>query len=127
MTTINEEPSLFEPAPVTKPAATGWKTITLEEVTEVFDAWKNIHGKKRAVLSPERHRVIAKALVLFGREMVLDAVEGCSLSDWHMGRNPRGKLYNDVGLILRDAAHVEGFAELVEAGRSGGGFLGESK
>ena len=33
------------------------------------------------------------------------------MSDFHMGRNSRGKKYADIEIIFRDSAHVEDFID----------------
>jgi hypothetical protein len=35
------------------------------------------------------------------------------MSDWHQGKNPNNKKYNSIELILRDAEHIENFANMV--------------
>jgi hypothetical protein len=84
------------------------------QVREVFDYWVSQcrpNHRVRPVLSPERDRKIRKALETHGLEVCLAAIDGVLRSDWHMGRNPRAKEYNDISLVLRDAKHIEMFAE----------------
>lgn len=102
-----------------------WKDVPRPVVEEIFEVWQQVHSKKRAVLSQERLRAISKAVVDFGRETVLHAIHGASLSSWHMGKNPSGKKYNDISLILRNAEKVEGFAEVWVERQTAGGFLDE--
>lgn len=109
--------------PKADPSYKSWKDVPMVTVVEVFDAWRIGHDKKRSVLSPERHRVIAKAVMTYGLQMTLDAIHGCLLSPWHMGKNPRRKKYNDICLILRNAEKIEGFAEAFQDSNSKGGFL----
>ena len=40
------------------------------------------------------------------------AIDGCAASEWHNGANPRGKTYNEITLILRDAEHIEQFVDI---------------
>lgn len=102
-----------------------WKDVPQPLVQEIFEVWQQVHSKKRAVLSQDRLKAISKAVVDFGRETVLHAIHGASLSPWHMGKNPSGKKYNDISLILRNAEKIEGFAEVWLDRRSAGGFLDE--
>lgn len=120
-----EQGALFDlpSLPVSEPTYSSWKDVPDATVVEVFEVWREVHSKSRAVLSPERRRAICKAIASHGRATTLDAIHGCSLSDWHMGRNPSGKRYNDINLILRNAEKIEGFAELFGEVGSGGGFL----
>ena len=76
-------------------------------------------------MSEERIVLIGAAIADYGLAMCLDAVLGCSLSDWHMGQNPQGKKYNDIELIFRNAQNIERFAGMGSDKRSGGGFLEE--
>lgn len=90
------------------------------QVQLVFDYWVQLvrpRHRVRPVLSPERERKIKKALDLYGLDVCMAAVEGVLSSDWHMGRNPSGKEYNDISLILRDAKHIEMFANREKSAR----------
>lgn len=119
-----EELTLFEPPPgTTKPKPGRWQDVPYETVLEVFTVWQDVHGKRRAKLSPERVRKIAQAVVSHGVVVVLEAVRGCVLSEWHMGRNPQRKRYDDIGLILRNAEKIEYFSDLYQAQNNAGGFL----
>lgn len=40
------------------------------------------------------------------------AIDGCFSSPWHMGGNPRGRVFDQIELIFKDAAHFERFVEL---------------
>ena len=50
----------------------------------------------------------------YSEQDLLDAIEGCALSDFHMGQNDRRSKYNDLSLICRDAAHLDRFIEIFE-------------
>jgi hypothetical protein len=113
-----EEPTMFD-IPLDKPPK--------DAVQAVFDRWVELcrpRHRVRPVLSPERQRKIVKALELYGLDICLAAVEGVTSSEWHMGRNPSAKEYNDITLILRDAKHIEMFAERKKNAREE--FLDES-
>jgi len=90
--------------------------MSKELVEAVFDHWvtttKTGRGPK-PVLTDKRRRLIKKALADYGYDTVCAAITGVTLSDWHMGHNPRGKKYTSIELILRDAEHIEQFAENV--------------
>ena len=87
------------------------------QVQAVFDAWVASTGKSRARLDEKRRRLIQRALKEYPLEELLLAVQGWEVSDFHSGSNDRGKVYNDLGLILRDSAHIEEFVELSLNGR----------
>lgn len=85
-----------------------------EVVLRVFDAWKSSTGRNgKTLLDPKRQTVILRALKLgYDEGELLDAVRGWSNSPFHRGENDRHKPYNDLGLLLRDAAHIERFRDL---------------
>lgn len=95
---------------------------------KVFGEWvrwcKSGRGPKPA-LTEERIVIIGAAIADYGVKTCIDAVIGCSYSDWHMGQNPQGKKYNDVELIFRNAQNIERFAGMGSDRRAAGGFLDE--
>ena len=95
------------------------KLVSPAEIQQVFDEWlrwcKTSGRGVRPKLSEERSIIIGAAIYDYGLTDCLLAVQGCSLSSWHMGENPTGTKYDDVELILRDAKHVERFACLAAA------------
>lgn len=85
-------------------------------VEEVFSAWQESTGKAKAVLDSKRKRLIENALRSHGLRDVLDAVRGWKNSPFHRGENERGKPYNDLELVLRDAQHIEEMRDLARDG-----------
>ncbi len=89
------------------------------DVKAVFDEWVTVTSRTgKTVLNDKRRRVIRKALADYPLADVLDAVRGWRRSPHHRGENDSRTVYNDLELLLRDAAHVERFRDLE---RSGGG------
>lgn len=87
-----------------------------EVVRRVFDAWIEATGKTaRTKLDAKRRRLIVKALKHYELDEVLDAVRGWRNSPHHRGES-NGTIYNDLGLLLRDAEHIERFRDLERAG-----------
>ncbi len=89
--------------------------VPLSEVQEVFDVWVDLfhpNGRKHVLLTAKRHQRIASAIEVYGVQMCCLAVQGCALSDWHMGANPQGKQYTDLALIFRDHERVTKFVNL---------------
>jgi hypothetical protein len=78
----------------------------------VFDAWRQSTGKHRAKLDDKRRRRIKAALRSYSLADVLDAVRGWEHSPHHRGENEQGTVYNELDLLLRDAAHIEQFRDL---------------
>lgn len=86
-----------------------------DQVERIFSHWRIIHECRRAKLDAKRDRAIRDRLRDgYSEEDLIDAIEGCALSDFHMGQNDRRTKYNDLSLICRDAAHVDRFIEVKE-------------
>lgn len=83
------------------------------DVRAVFAAWIEATGRTdRTVLDAKRRRLIEQRLADFPVADLIDAVRGWRESPHHRGENPHRTVYNDLGLLLRDAAHVERFRDL---------------
>ncbi len=92
------------------------KRTTLVE--QVFEAWKASTKRTGATkLDRSRSRLIGDALRDYPLEDVLDAVRGWEHSPYHRGENPEGKTWNDLGLLLRNAEHIERFRDLARGPR----------
>ena len=76
-------------------------------VERIFGHWKETFQHPRANLDPKRRKLIASALNLFSEADLCAAIAGYKLSPHHMGQNDRSTVYDDIGLILRDTAHIE--------------------
>jgi hypothetical protein len=92
--------------------------VAHERIVEVFDFWVSTFKKKRAVLDEKRRQAIGAAIHDYGTEACKNAIIGCSLSDYYMGRNKRGRVYNDIELILRDSDHIEKFLATYDKSQS---------
>ena len=82
----------------------------------MFAHWQRATGKGRAVLDPKRRTLIARTLKAWPVDEVLRCIDGYASSPWHRGENDRGTTYLDLGLMLRDAAHVEAGIALAAKG-----------
>lgn len=97
---LNESQVTTSPAPASPVAA-------------VFAAWLEATGRtSRTALDEKRRRLILRALDRYPLTDVIDAVRGWRHSPYHTGNNPTGQVYNDLGLLLRDADHIERFRDL---------------
>jgi hypothetical protein len=76
-------------------------------VERVFEHWKQTFDHPRANLDPKRRKLIASALNLFSEADLCASIAGYKLSPHHMGQNDRSTVYDDIGLMLRDTAHIE--------------------
>jgi hypothetical protein len=94
-------------------------------VRGIFEHWAAVHGKPRAKLDEKRRKLIRSALRTgYTTEDLRAAIDGCKASKFHQGDNDRGMIYDDLGLILRDAAKIDQFIGLANRkpsrlGRSG--------
>lgn len=105
-------PSLFNLEPVEQQLPV---VVTATTLREVFDFWVQTcrtTSRPTPVMTDQRARVIGRAIRQYGVPTCKDAIVGVTRSEWHMGHNPRGKRYDDITLILRDAKHIEDFAAL---------------
>lgn len=92
--------------------------VSREEKQEVFDFWVRTlksSARRKPILDEKRLATIGAAIYDYGVEQCKQAIEGCSLSPFHMGRNKMNKRYDDIELILRDAEHVERFLGIYDA------------
>jgi len=82
-------------------------------VRRIFDRWVESTGRDpaRTKLDDRRRRLIVQALAGYAEGDVLAAVQGWEQSPWHAGENPKGKVYNDLGLLLRNSEKIEFFRD----------------
>lgn len=89
--------------------------VPASEVDEAFEYWVELTWSRkgpRPKKTDVRESKIALAIYDYGLEDVRKAIQGCTLSDFHMGNNRAGRRYTDIELILRDSAHIERFISL---------------
>ena len=85
----------------------------------VFDYWKTRTGKNsNVILDDSRSRSIGSAIHDYGIEGCKEAIDGCLLSDFHMGRNKQNKRYDDLRVIFRGAEQTERFIALCKSNQS---------
>lgn len=82
------------------------------DAQRVFDAWRESTGKDRAVFDGKRKSIVKARLKEFPVEDLILAVQGWKNSPFHRGENDRQKVYNELELLLRNAAKVEEFRDL---------------
>jgi hypothetical protein len=79
---------------------------------QVWAHWRKAMNSPRSVLDGKRAKRIDWALENYSLEECLRAIDGCAADPFSMGENDRGKRFNDVDVIFRDAVHVEQFRDL---------------
>ena len=107
-----EQARLVDVPPTPEPPKTLEDKLTDAEY-QVFEHWRQTLNHPKAKATPERKRIIARALKTYSVEECQRAITGCSRSPHHMGQNDRRTRYDDLELILRDAKHIEGFLRFV--------------
>lgn len=85
-------------------------TETNNSVALVFDHWRTVMDHVDSKLTPDRSRCI-KARLAEGAttQQLIEAIDGCKASAFHMGANDAGKVYDSVTLIFRNASKVDEF------------------
>jgi len=81
-----------------------------QQVTQVFDHWRNIMAHPNAHLDDKRKALIRKALKSgYSVSQLCQAIEGCSLTPHNIGDNERGQRYDGLHVILGDADQIDRF------------------
>jgi len=79
-------------------------------ILEVFQYWQAKMNHPRAKLDKKRKSIIQAAIKQgYTLEELKQAIDGCHKTPYNMGNNPQKKKYDDIGLVLRDASHIERF------------------
>lgn len=89
-------------------------------VLEVWNHWIQVMragSKRKPILDATRRQILGAAIHDYEIQGCKDAIDGCALSEFHMGRNKNNKRYDSVELIFRDAEHVEKFQEILDKSR----------
>lgn len=73
----------------------------------VFDHWRKTWGHEKAHLDAKRRKVLQGALTAYSVADLCRAITGYRNSPHHTGQNDRATVYDDIGLLLRDAAHID--------------------
>ena len=76
-------------------------------VERIFQHWQAEFRKQRSALDGKRRRTIEAALKLHDEPTLCQAISGYRNSPHHMGENDQRTVYDDIGLFLRDATHIE--------------------
>lgn len=80
------------------------------DVMEVFNHWRTAMNHPTAALSDKRRQRIKDRLAEgYSVETLKRAIDGCKLSPWHMGTDPKssGQVFDDIELICRSAEKVD--------------------
>lgn len=81
-----------------------------DDVTGIFDYWREVMKSPRSVLDEKRRKAISGALKAgHSSDDLRRAIRGCSMTPHNMGKNDRGQKYNGIELILRSADQIDRF------------------
>lgn len=80
------------------------------ETAIVFAHWQAVMESPQSKFTPERKtKIEARLKDGYTVEQIMQAIDGCRGSAFHMGENDRSTKYNDLTLICRDGVHLENF------------------
>ena len=82
------------------------------EVRAKLDRLLAEHGMAPTKRYPRGAGRVTPSVVFLNSGLLLDAVVGWRHEPFYCGENDRGRAFNDLGLLLRDAEHVERFRDL---------------
>lgn len=81
------------------------------EIDEIWEFWKKTMNHPKSKLDSKRKRRIVIAISRYSIEDLKKAIVGCRKSEFHMGKNDTGTVYDDIELIFRDSAKIESFID----------------
>jgi hypothetical protein len=87
-----------------------------EQIASVFAHWQAATGKTDTHLDEKRRTKIRRALGHYPVEDVIAAVTGWRNDPFYCGENDRGRAYNELTMLLRDAEHIERFRDMARNG-----------
>lgn len=89
-----------------------------DEIKQIFEYWAKVMGKNgRAKLTKDRQScIVARLKESYTVAHIMQAIDGCKRSEFHMGKNDKATVYDDLTLICRSGSHIEKFAMNIGAG-----------
>jgi len=93
-----------------KSSAKECSNLMRSNVTELFCYWQKIMNHPNAKLDKKRNKTIENAFNLgYSLADLKKSIDGCKNTPYNMGKNDNGQTYDGIGLIFRDAEHIERF------------------
>jgi hypothetical protein len=77
-----------------------------DPVQVVFDHWRQVHNHPKAKLDSNRRKLIREGLQHYTADELCESLSGYLHSPHHQGQT-NGTVYTDIGLLLRDAKHID--------------------
>lgn len=84
----------------------------VDQARTIFAYWQKVMDSPKSVMDNKRKGLLLNALKHYSPADICKAIRGCSKSPHNMGQNDRSTKYNGLGLILRDAEHIDRFIGL---------------
>lgn len=84
----------------------------LDHAKTIFAYWQKVMHSPGSAFDNKRKALLLNALKSYSPADLCKAIRGCSRSPHNMGQNDRSTKYNGLGLILRDAEHIDRFISL---------------
>lgn len=78
-----------------------------DDVLRIFDHWRSTWNHPSSALDPKRTATIKRALKGYSVDVLCESISGYLASPHHIGQNDRNTVYDDLGLFLRDSAHID--------------------
>ena len=86
-----------------------------DDVMSVYRHWQEVMDLPQSRLTDKRRRaVVARFKEGYSVRELKEAIDGCSVTPWNMGDNPRDRKYNDLELICRNGDNVERFVQIAQ-------------
>jgi hypothetical protein len=103
-----------EPKPEPKPEPLSVERrdapIDRDVIPDIFAYWQKTMASPSSKLDKKRIEKISAAIKLgYTPRQLCEAIKGCSLTPHNMGQNDRNTKFNGIGLIFRDADHIDRF------------------
>lgn len=83
--------------------------IRLDNIHSVFSHWQKTMSADNIRLTSSRRDKIGTRLQNYSPEQIQQAIDNCSRSEYHMGKNPQNAKYNDISLICRSDEKIDFF------------------
>lgn len=92
-------------------------TVVESDIQAVYDYWCSVmrpNRKNPARLDVKSRERVAAAIADYGVDTCKQAIDGCTRSEFHMGRNKQNKRYDSLELIFRNHEKIENFLSYLE-------------
>jgi hypothetical protein len=93
-------------------------TVVESDIQAVYEHWCSVmrpNRKNPAKLDVRGRECVAAAIADYGVDTCKQAIDGCSKSPFHMGRNKQNRRYDSLELIFRNHEKIEKFLSYVQS------------